>query len=419
MNFLWYAHPGIVWIGGLFSGSSLNIPQEKPHLQKKSTPHRDFPALALYVWLSGKEKELYMQNSDGPAIEQVFQKFLNDNCTGEELEILLDYFGQPGNEVVSKEMMDAFWQKIGDKKLPVTDGQVEKRFKKITAAAEKEEQLYHRRSRKNAARTWYRAVAAIVLVLVATGAFYYLNSGLFSGETVVYLEKVNPPGQKSSITLGDGTEVLLNAGSKLIYPEQFTGDTRELILEGEAFFAVTENKEKPFIVKTRELRTTVLGTSFNIDAFADSDIRVTVATGKVSVVWGDAPPAPLKGDGSAPAGARPRADAQVLVPGEQVLYSEATNAMLKRQVNIEKHIAWKDGALIFDNKKLSEVATMLERWYGVKITIEDEKLGNCVIMGEHQNEPLVNVLKAMRFAIDIDYEFAEGVVRISGKGCDS
>lgn len=360
-----------------------------------------------------------MQNNDGPAIEQVFQRFLNDNCTEKELEILLDYFKQPGNEEVSKQMMDAFWQKIGDKKLAASDDHAEKRFEKIAAAAGREEQRYHRRGRKSAGRVWQRAVAAIVLALVITGAFYYLNGGYFSGETVVYVEKVNPHGQKSSITLSDGTEVLLNAGSKLIYPEQFRGETRELILEGEAFFTVTENKEKPFIVKTRELRTTVLGTSFNIDAFADSDIRVTVATGSVSVVWGDAPPASLKGSGSVPSGALPRLDAQLLAPGEQVLYSEATNAMLKRKVNIEKHIAWKDGALIFDNKKLSEVATMLERWYGVKITIENEKLGNCVIMGEHQNEPLVNVLKAMRFAIDIDYEFAEGVVRISGEGCDS
>ena len=128
------------------------------------------------------------------------------------------------------------------------------------------------------------AASIIFFIVLATGVLYI--SGVFNQKkgAVVWYEKITSPGEKSTITLSDGTRFTLNAGSKLRYPKQFNGKTRDIYLKGEAYFEVRHNSKQPFVVHTGNLTTTDLGTKFDVSAYPDNKtISVSLLEGKVKV----------------------------------------------------------------------------------------------------------------------------------------
>ncbi|MGK6350153.1 FecR family protein [Parapedobacter sp. DT-150] len=175
-----------------------------------------------------------------------------------------------------------------------------------------------------------------------------LEEELPSGNTLLTL--ATPKGGQYQIVLPDGTKVWLNADSRLEYPVMFSGDTRNVQLEGEAYFEVAENKEKPFIVHTAGERVQVLGTHFNINAYRDEQIStVALLEGKVKVTL-------------------PNNTARVLRPGEQ---SSVSNGTIEVQpVNVDEAVAWKNGEFMFNNENLSSVMRKLARWYNLEIELE-------------------------------------------------
>ena len=242
--------------------------------------------------------------------------------------------------------------------------------------------------------------AVFVLLLAALGiATYRLNQE----SPVAMITKTTPLGQKSRVVLTDGTTVRLNAGSSLIFPEEFTNNTREVTLTGEAFFEVIKNPDMPFIVRSGDLITTVLGTSFNIQAYPEqASIAVTVATGKVKVA------------------SFLDTSAVVLTKAEQAIYNTTDNSLQKKKVDLESFLAWKDGKILFDEITFSEAALMLERWFNVTITFENKALRNCLIRSKYNNENLANILESLKFIQGIDYRFAdENTIIISGKACNT
>ena len=83
----------------------------------------------------------------------------------------------------------------------------------------------------------------------------------------------------------------------------------------------------------------------------------------------------------------------------------------------KKYTAWKDGIIYFDDIKLDDALEILERWYGINITLKDPEIADCVIVGEYHNETLQNVLRSMQFGVGIEYEFTQDGVVITGNGC--
>ena len=265
-----------------------------------------------------------------------------------------------------------------------------------------------------------RMAAAVALVLVAglVGYLTYTNS---AQNEVSLVTKTTVRGQKSTIVLADGTNIRLNSESQLIYPTAFTADVREVTLTGEAFFNVAHNKTKPFIIKSGDLVTTVLGTSFNISAFPEEDIEVTVASGKVSVTHatstttttGTSPNAGSHTHSGGSGGQPP--PTHILAPGQQASYSTTTKTLAKKQVNPEKYIAWKEGTIRFDTTYLPEAIQTLERWYDVRIELEMDALQNCTVIGIYKDETLVNILESFRFINGIDYTMqGNNTIRLSG-----
>jgi ferric-dicitrate binding protein FerR (iron transport regulator) len=177
-----------------------------------------------------------------------------------------------------------------------------------------------------------------------------------------------PHGSSSKIVLSDSTVVWLNAGSNLIYPSNFTGNTREVVLFGEAFFNVKGDKSKPFIVQTSAIEIKVLGTKFNISAYPEDNIIQTVLKeGKVSI---------------REIGTNKIEKEIFLVPNQLASFDKKTKLTEVKNVNTDFYTSWTDGLLSFENRDLNRVIKSLERYYDVNIQFENPMLGMVKISGK-------------------------------------
>lgn len=189
-----------------------------------------------------------------------------------------------------------------------------------------------------------------------------------SNKEVILNQAIIPCGSRSMITLDDNTVVYLNAGSKLIYPSVFTGEKREVLLFGEAFFEVSKNKEKPFIVKTSSLTIEVLGTKFNVSSYREDDIVQTILVeGKVSVRMNDA---------------SLYKKSIILKPKQMLAYNKKTKDIKTNDVDVEYFILWKDGILKFENEDFSRVIKKIERFYNISIRFKDPLQSGVKISGK-------------------------------------
>lgn len=188
-------------------------------------------------------------------------------------------------------------------------------------------------------------------VIVGENLSYEDGSVLIGGfeDQQADLVLTTPKGGQYQLTLADGTKVWINADSKLIYPNIFAGKVREVELEGEAYFEVAENKEKPFVVKTASERVEVLGTHFNVSAYKEETLSsVALLEGSVKVVL-------------------PNDFEKIIQPGQQTV-THGTQ-MVVQQVNPEEVVAWKNGEFMFNNENLESVMRKLARWYDLEIEV--------------------------------------------------
>ncbi|MBC7922502.1 MAG: FecR domain-containing protein [Ferruginibacter sp.] len=246
---------------------------------------------------------------------------------------------------------------------------------------------------------FYRAAASVLLVLGLGVAGVSVWQRTNSGAPPVYAQFYTPAGKQRTLTLPDGTTVHLNADTKLRAPVSFSGDTRRVFLEGEAFFEVARNPDQPFIITTGKLRTQVLGTRFNVRAYAgDAQTEVTVLSGKVSV-----------GD---------RASSVVLTPSQQASYNQTSGRLTRANVpNAESYRAWTTGQLIFEQKSLGEIIATLNRQYDVRIRLENERMATCVLKAKFDREPLDRVLTVLCSYVGARYKREGNAIVIKGKGC--
>jgi ferric-dicitrate binding protein FerR (iron transport regulator) len=183
----------------------------------------------------------------------------------------------------------------------------------------------------------------------------YSDTGVAPGTGEARIDElIVPRGGEFRLVLPDGTGVTLNASSRLAFPRRFAGNERRVRLEGEAFFDVTRDTARPFIVETALAEVKVLGTRFNVAAYPDNATRhVTLLEGRVET---RVPGQPSIG----------------LLPGEQAYHSGGT--WEKRAVDAGQYTSWMKGKFLFKDTELEEIARQLSRWYDVDITFSDERL---------------------------------------------
>jgi len=201
--------------------------------------------------------------------------------------------------------------------------------------------------------------------------------------TTHYLQLTTPKGGTYDITLSDGTKVWLNAESTLKYPSRFASEERVVEIEGEAYFSVTKDSQRPFRVVSLGQQIEVLGTEFNVSAYTDeNEVKTTLVEGSVKLQ--------IHASG----------ERMLLAPSDQSVLSGAR--ITKRAVDVRPYIAWKDGDFNFDNTTLSDMMKQMARWYDVDVIYEsnvpDERFSGTM----SRNVTLQTVLELLRIS-GIDY----------------
>lgn len=192
-----------------------------------------------------------------------------------------------------------------------------------------------------------------------------------------------PAGKRSTITFQDGTKLWVNSGSKVIYPENFDKEKREIFAEGEIFLDVSPDQQRPFIVKTKQLDIKVLGTRFNVSAYqTEKQVQVVLVEGKVEIQTQEK-------------------EKSALVPNQLFSYNSETQMNHITQVDVSEYIAWKDGYYLFSKQKMDVVLRKISQYYEVDIDW-NEKLNEFGCSGKLDlKEDLNDVLKVLQKAAPI------------------
>lgn len=177
-----------------------------------------------------------------------------------------------------------------------------------------------------------------------------------SSNKIVYNKIEIPKGGEYTLKLSDGSMVYLNAMSSLRFPVNFIGDKREVELQGEAYFEVAKD-HKPFIVKTTGMNIEVLGTVFNISAYAEDQVaRTTLVNGSVKVT------------------SDCLSEAIILKPSQQASFYKSANQITVKEVDIAQYTAWKNGRFYFKDWRLEDIITYLSRWYDVDVFYQNDNI---------------------------------------------
>lgn len=262
---------------------------------------------------------------------------------------------------------------------------------------------------------WWMAAAA-VLVLGVAGSLLYRGQRhpMIAATTPVQTghdkEITTRYGTRNFLELPDGSKLWLNAGSRIKYAEAFAGGRRELTLEGEAFFDVKHDPDHPFIIHTGKLDVKVLGTSFNVKAYAsDSTIETTLIKGKVEIDF--------------PGNTQPGI---VLRPNEKVviLKKEAPAAHTAAEHVDRRMVApdpvyrtlietsWVEDKLAFRNESFSDVSKRLERWYNIHFSFENQRYLQDKLTGCFKDQPIKNVMDALQISFGFHYRIDGDTIRI-------
>ena len=273
----------------------------------------------------------------------------------------------------------------------------------------------------------FRKLSLAASVLLVTLLSYVVFEKLSEKETPTYSNSVAKVAQKTKfieikntsstsklITLSDGSSVVLQADSKLSYPEKFTGDTREVVLSGEAFFEIAKNPNKPFFVYANEVVAKVLGTSFTIKAFEDDkQVQVFVKTGKVSVFSQKNVALKEQQVSKVLTGllVLPNQQATFIRPKWQFKRAELTAPQIVSLPSIQSQ------SFVFKNKSVLEVFDILENAYGIEIEYDKTLMASCELTAELGDEPLAEKINLICEVLEAKYEMKDGKIVIEGKGC--
>lgn len=332
-------------------------------------------------------------------LKELFERFLQDQCTPAEVEELFSIINKGPVSDELDPFLDDVWAKL--ETYPSLEGVHSRRlFQKIKAKTAERRPVRKRHK-------WLvplRVAAAIALIAAVAGILSIREE---APEKIHFITKATEPGQRASYLLPDGSRVTLNTGSSITFPGRFNEGVRSVKLAGEAFFEVTRDTEHPFIIQSSGIKTSVLGTSFNIRAYQGQNIEVTVATGKVQV---ESLFKSASGDDQV----------VVLTPNKQAVYDPAHNSLTQSSVDINKFMAWNAKELILQNTSLVDAIFMLEKRFDQKIILKNREMGDCIIRkARYEKESLETILKGLQLLIDFKYEFnGYNQWTITGKGCE-
>jgi ferric-dicitrate binding protein FerR (iron transport regulator) len=328
-------------------------------------------------------------------IRKILERYNEGQCTPEEAAVIEEWFNSIGDQYTS----------------PKSELEVQADLSTVQRALMKQIQPAPRRFM----RSWYYAAAAIT-VLVAAGAWFFQQrqqpatpvtpgqqpfAGNLAKSTRVITDGVvtvnTPKGIQEQITLEDGSKIVLNAASKVRYPEHFSGKQRDIFLEeGEAWFDAAPGAENSFTVHAGNVTTVALGTTFNVRAYThEQQITVALLTGKVKVTTASQP-------------------FVILQPSEQARYDLRSLQLVKTIFDADEVTGWQKGYLIFKDASYEQVRIGIENRYGVTIINQSDK-SDWTYTGNFRQETLANVIETICLTESLSYTIGKDTILLKNK----
>lgn len=281
---------------------------------------------------------------------------------------------------------------------------------------------------------WYKrwqSVAAVLVFLIFSAAGYHFFGPQKLNDTVSLSQfneiKVSL-GTKTKVQLPDGSKVWVNSDSKLSYPETFKGKTREIYLEGEAYFDVVKDPGHPFIVHTSGIDIRVLGTAFNVKAYkAESTIEATLVHGLIEVTKTERPNeskiilhpheklifdkfAKEENVVKHPMASTEKLSAKYSLPSPAIIISPLSKNIADSAI---KETSWVYNRLTFEDEKFEDLALKIERWFNVHISITNEKIRSYRTTGTFENETIDEALKELQYLVPFNYQISGREIMIT------
>lgn len=308
------------------------------------------------------------------SFQKLYIEFLNGKISPDRFEEFKKQLNNLPDAELAKSM-EEYWLSREDH--PALDAVRKQRIR---------EKLYTqtRPAKKQLSVRWYRVAIAAAVAVLFTVAVWNLAKMNTSPMQEPFLAEVTG-NSKVELTLPDKSSVKLNSESSLSY--MYENGKRVTKLVGEAYFQVVKDKEHPFVVQVGDLNIEVLGTSFNVCSYNDSDvIETSLIEGSVRLYDS----------------ANPK-ETYMLKPSQKAIYSKNDRKISLQDTDNVKEIAWLQNHLIFESEKLGVVFHRIERWYGVKITLMCPEIANDLISGSFKNEQLHYVMEALKMQYGFDY----------------
>lgn len=259
--------------------------------------------------------------------------------------------------------------------------------------------------------------AVFLLGIFTLFSFYQISNSKIAVKDAAYHTIKAPNGAKADIVLADGTHVILNSGSELIYPEFFVAEKREVKLTGEAYFDVERDEKRPFFIETKDIKIRVLGTSFNVKAYPeDETIETFVESGKVEVELTNVHVQQKKiyltqnekavfTKGTAQVQVQTGKDGGEAEKMEKIdLPKQKPQLLISGNNDSEEELAWKNDKFIFKNEPLERLIIKLERWYGVEIELNRKGLAEYHFTGTFERETIEQVMNVIAYSIPIQWK---------------
>jgi len=331
-----------------------------------------------------EEKESYL----------LITRYLSNQTTTEENEFLADWIAKSvENEQIFEDIKIVWKASKPSENLPVTDALLKLKVKIREDETNKIVKL-------PVTRKWYFVAASIVSFIVISGIFYKYN---YTKPAVSkYIVQTTIAGQKQTVILEDGTKVILAPQSSLKYPEKFGMDKRFVELQGEAYFEVSKNPNKPFMVSTSKLNIQVLGTHFNVNSYkSQNSSTVSLLEGKVKIsLTGDDP------------------EEYILKPGQELSVNHLNNQIYQHPLDSNSVVGWITNTMVFKNIKLIDAAKKIELIYGIRVVFADQATSDVRLYATFKDDSLTKVLETIKAAGNIDYNIENNKVYMTIKRQD-
>ena len=294
------------------------------------------------------------------------------------------------NTLLEKELEDSRKQQLFEKGSKIHDGLKEVKHLNEANQSASWTDIEKSMSKGRVHRISVQLLKYAAILLVAFISGIYAHSFLTNSDCdIQYAEMEVMYGQTGHLYLFDGTEVWLNSGTKLKYPNKFNQNERDVFIEGEAFFKVKPNKKLPFKVKTGKLEVEVLGTSFNVMAYPTEEKQsIFLVEGSVQI---NNPDGNKIGE---------------ISPGQMAIKTEGDPTIQVQNADPYFYTSWKNGKIIFNSEKLSDIAKKMERWYNVEIRFSEESLKDYNFSGTIlRNKPIDQTIMAMEQLAPIKFKY--------------